>query len=127
MKDANLILLEETAVASAEVNTAPALDLGCCGDAAIQTCLNIAATEGFAGGEKIVFKLITADNADMTNPATLATWEVAAAGLTKDFAICQRLPFGLKRYLRLCAIPSGTFTAGKVKAFVTYGPELLPS
>ena len=124
MLDAKLILLNETAITSSAVSTTPVLDLGAEGDAVVQPCLNICATQGFEGGTSIEFKLQTADDAAFTSPATLGVWSAALADLTKVFKVIQRLPYGLKRYLKLTATPTGTFTAGKVKAFITWGPEI---
>lgn len=124
MQDAKLILLDETAVTSSAVSTNPVLDLGADGDAVVQPCLNICATQGFEGGTSIEFKLQTAADAAFTSPVTLGVWTAALADLTKVFKVIQRLPYGLKRYLKLTATPTGTFTAGKVKAFITWGPEM---
>lgn len=124
MQDAKLILLDETAVTSSAVSTNPVLDLGAEGDAVKQPCLNIRATQGFEGGTSIEFKLQTSADAAFTSPVTLGVWTAALADLTKVFKVIQRLPYGLKRYLKLTATPTGTFTAGKVKAFITWGPEM---
>jgi len=70
----------------------------------------------FVGGTTLAINIETADKEDFLDVKTLLTGKViAVADLLKDkILLKERLPFGIKRYMRAVAVADGTFSAGSV-------------
>lgn len=84
----------------------------------------------FAGGTSIATKLQdSADGSswtDFTGPPTLVGGAIAAASLTQGYFCWKvRLPKGVRRYMRLVYTVVGTFTSGKMDAYLTDSLEQL--
>ena len=78
-----------------------------------------------AGGQSLVCKLQTSDTEDFSAAADLVTTpSVALANMAANTVLFRgRVPMGAKRYLRVYANATGTFTAGSVEAFLVQGPQ----
>lgn len=116
--DANLVFSKDQAVTTTAASTA--IDLQAPGDAVGQELtLRTLVSEGFAGLTSLQVKLQTSEN-NSTWEDVLMTPAIAAAKLTKGAEIfCVRVPHGLKRYVRLNYVVSGTATAGKLYGYMS--------
>lgn len=97
------------------------VDAGDAGDAYEALLLVVRGTDAGAGGTKVIVSLETSDTEAFTSAKTLyQSAEIALAALTADTEQARlRLPLGCKRYLRMKYTATGTFTAGKVEAYLT--------
>jgi hypothetical protein len=116
--DAELLFSKDQEVKSS-VNS-QVIDLHEPGDAVGQelTIRTIVST-AFAGLSSLQIKLQTGENgSDFTD--VLLTPAIPAANLKKGAEIfCVRVPHGLKRYVRLSYVASGSGTAGKVYSYMS--------
>ena len=78
-----------------------------------------------AGGQSLVCKLQTSDTEDFSAATDLVTTpSVALANMAANTILFRgRVPMGAKRYLRVYADATGTFTSGSVEAFLVQGPQ----
>jgi hypothetical protein len=125
--DKDLQLADNLAILGAAV-TSNVLDLGATVEAIENPTLIINVKTAFAGGTSVKTDLITATDAAFTTPITLASYTKTTAELNSNpRAVQQKLPWGLKRFVKLVFTPAGTFTAGAVSANIAYGPEIGPA
>ena len=120
------MLLDETLVFSeaqaitAEAASTNVVDQGAAGDAYNALWVVVNVKVDFTGATALGVNVETADNASFTGPKVLASVQAPAASLKAgNNIVALRLPAGCKRYIRLKYVPTGSPTAGKVKAFLT--------
>ena len=103
------------------------LDLGAKGDTfGYRPVVVVKCDETAVGGTSLTVALQTCNEEGFgSNVVTLASSAaVARADLVKDsFALKLGVSTGLRRFVRLNYTASGTFTAGKVTAFMTVGEQ----
>ena len=84
--------------------------------------LDVSVNTAFADGTSVKIDLQTDDNTSFSSPKTLMSVNVALANLTQYSRLfLGQLPTGVESYIRLYYTPTGTFTAGKLDAKLTYG------
>lgn len=84
--------------------------------------LDVSVNTAFAGGTSLQIDLQTDDNTSFSSAKTLMSVVVAVADLTQYAKLfLGQLPTGVESYIRLYYTPTGTFTAGKLDASLTYG------
>lgn len=124
--DKELDLLDKKAVTTAAV-TGDAVKLG--KTVSTNPCvivlsadgLTAASGTGVTAGTALTVAVETADDADMTDAETLATFTRKAG---EGILLQTGIPFDVKEYIRLKVTPTGSFSAGTVSAYVVYGPQL---
>lgn len=116
--DKELELLDKKAVTNAAV-TGDAVKLG--KTVSTNPCVIVVSGDGLTGGTALTVAVETADNADMTDAETVATFTRKAG---EGILLQTGIPFDVKEYVRLKVTPTGTFTAGTVSAYAAYGPQL---
>ena len=124
MRDETLFYSKEQAV-TATANSTNVLDLGG-GDLVHGGYLVLQVGTAFAGVEKVVATLETADDAAFSSAETvIALPEYAVASLTAGKVLCKVcLPVGMKKYSRIKYTVTGTGTAGTISAFLMDNPGI---
>ena len=110
-----------TAVATNDIDLGPIYagnnrDIGAGND----LYLSIFVTTTFSGGTSIAFTLNTDDNAAFSSALPVATIPaVVTASLTAGARFVIAIPRGCEKFLRLNYTVVGTYTLGKVSAYIT--------
>ena len=89
------------------------------GDAAVgsETRLAVTVDETFGDGTSVAVQIFTdSDSAFGTETKVYESAAIPVATLKKGYTLGIKLPFGLKRYVRLKYVVVGTNSAGKVTA-----------
>lgn len=119
--DKQLMFSEAQALTSTDAASTNVLDLGALGygdsgNSPMEVFVRVGTA--FADGTSVLIKLQSATDAAFTTPVDSSVQEtVLTAALTANAVVLKaRLPYGLKRYVRLYYDVTGTFTAGKFTA-----------
>lgn len=111
--------LSDKQVVTGSAPSTNTIDTVVAGEAIVAPILNVLCVEDVVGG-KVTVVLQSSDTEDFATP------EVAIASKTFEVAdlkagkilLKTRLPFGLKRFIRVFYDIDGTLTAGKFSAFI---------
>lgn len=77
------------------------------------------------GGTSVQFKIETSPTIDFTTPTTAYTSQAfSTTGIKEPTILLQIHPIpSLQRYSRIVLTKGGTFTSGRVSAFITWGED----
>ena len=118
--DQNTVFSDKQAITTASAST-HTVDLVAAGNAAPGALFLVCRVdETFAGLTSMKLVLETDDQANFAAATALSSHEFAGSVLQADKnVLVVSVPQGLKRYLRVHYMPTGTATAGKLSCFLT--------
>lgn len=117
--DETLVFSEEQKI-TAEAPSTNVVDQGAAGDAYNALWVVVNVKEDFAGATYLGVDVETAEDSSFAEAKVLASVQAPATALKKgETIVALRLPAGCERFIRLNYVPTGSPSAGKVKAFLT--------